>query len=614
MLKLEKQDLWTLFDRATPVINRRDVTTYEALLRLAPGVTMEEAQAAVEASGRRLAGSHPATNADRALRLAPLKDEIVAPMRRPLLLVSIASAATLLIALANLVTLALMRASERGREFAIRQALGAGTLRLHRQILTENSLVAIAGAALGVLAVEPILRWLVVAEAIPMPRREAIALDAASGLYAAAIAALIAVVLTVAPLKLAGAPLALGAGGRVAGHRMRRTRQATVSAELALALVLCTGGALLGLSLARLFASDPGFEARGAVAVRVSAYAARYPNSENVQTFIRSIVTTLQSMPDVAVAAAGSSLPLSGQTSGTGVMAEGQQVSATARVTAGWQFVTPGYFAALGMRLRSGRDFSPDDNRHAGHVAVINEDLARRLFPGQSAIGRRIGVGGGESSGDWHEVIGVVADVRHHALDAAPAPRVYDLFGQHWGRTLYVVARGRMADDAPLLPQVRRAVSGLDPEAPVFEGATMDSLVQRSAAPRRIAATMALGLAAIAILLALIGVYAVSAASVEERSKEIGIRAALGAAPSDLLRLVATEAASTALVGGTVGLVGSVVAGRLIHAQLFGVRTSDIAAIIPLACLVLVTAAVAAALPAARRAASADPLVAMRVE
>ena len=585
MLKLEQQDLWTMFDRTTPIVARRDVTTYEALLRLAPGVTLEQARAAVETISRRLAAAHPATNADRTLRLAPLKDEIVSSVRGPLLLVALASGVTLLIALANVAMLALMRVSARTREMLIRQALGAGRVRLHRQILIESACVTLPGAVAGFLAAGPILTAIVSTDALGIPRRDAIRMDGAVGLYAIGIALLTMVVLTAMPLRLKEGAVTLRTGARVAGHRMRASRRFAVAAELAIALVLCSAGALLGVSLARLFAVDPGFDPRGALAVRVSAYAARYPAAPDVQRFFATVAQNLESMPDVLAAAAGSSLPLSGQTSGTGVIAEGQPASPGARVTAGWQFVTPQYFETIGMRLRAGRDFTPDDNRHEGHVTIINEDLALRLFPGQSAIGRRIGVGGGESSGDWHEIVGVVNDVRHHGLDVAPAPRVYDLFGEHWGRTLYVVVRSRTPEAASLIGPVRRAISAIDPEAPVFDGATMMSLVARSAAARRMAALVAIGLAATAVLLALVGAYAVTAASVAERMTEIGIRAALGATPSDLLRLIAREGTVTALVGGAAGLAASVAAGRLIHAQLFGVRPSDIGLVIVASCL-----------------------------
>jgi predicted permease len=327
-----------------------------------------------------------------------------------------------------------------------------------------------------------------------------------------------------------------------------------------------------------------------------------------------SVLRSVEALPEVASAGAGSSLPLSGQTSGTSVMAEGETVAPGSRLSAGWQFVTPGYFAALGMTMRSGRDFTADDRANDGHVAIVNETLARTLFPGASAVGRRIAVGGGDAQNDWHEVIGVVADVRHGALGEPPLPRVYDLFGEHWGRTLYVVAQSRTADAAASIGAIRRAVAALDPEVPVFEGATMAELVRRSAAPHRLSATLAAGLALTAVALALAGLYASVAISVAERTREIGIRAALGAAPGDLLRLVLREGAWTAILGGIVGSAGALGASRVVQSQLFNVSSPDVGIVIGLVGLGLVIAAVAAAIPPARRAARADPLTAIRPE
>jgi hypothetical protein len=266
------------------------------------------------------------------------------------------------------------------------------------------------------------------------------------------------------------------------------------------------------------------------------------------------------------------------------------------------------------MPLRRGRDFTSADRAHAGHVTIINETLARALFGDDNPLGRRITTGDGNVNGDWHEIIGIAGDVRHHALDAPPAPRVYDLFGEHWGRTFFIVARSEEQDAGPLILPVRRTVADLDPEAPVFEMATMEALVSRSAGPYRLAAVLAGGLAFASLLLALIGVYGVTAASVAERRREIGVRAALGAAPRDLRRLVLGEGAIMAAAGGMAGLAGSGVAARLLGSTLFGVQRSDVGLVVVAVAMLVLLVAVAAVYPAARRASLADPLEALRGE
>jgi hypothetical protein len=296
------------------------------------------------------------------------------------------------------------------------------------------------------------------------------------------------------------------------------------------------------------------------------------------------------------------------------VEAEGQPVLPGSRLSAGWQFVSPGYFSSLEMALRRGRDFTRDDLAHEGHVTIINEALARSLFGGRNPIGQRIAVGGGDAAGDWHEVIGVVADVRHHSLDQAPVARVYDLFGEHWGRTLFVVARSRGVEASGLIAAIRRTVQALDAEAPVFEGATVETLIARSAGPRRLSAVLALLMSASAVLLAIVGVYAAASAAVAERTREMGIRAALGAAPSGLRRLVLRDGTFVAAAGAAAGMAGSVMAARLLSGQLFGVTGRDVVVLIPAVTMLLVIVAVAAVLPAALRAARIDPLIAIRME
>jgi putative ABC transport system permease protein len=609
VFRLEQHDVWGILDPADPFVTRRDVSSYEALVRLSPGATVAGAQGAADGLAQQLARTYPQTNAERTFRVVDLRAAMAGTATRPLTLALMAAAVTLMIALANLGTLALARLSARRSELAIRQAIGASRFRLARQFVTEHTALAVAGGMLGCAGAARLVRAIADSEAADLPRRDAIAFDAPVWICAAAVVSLIVLALTAVQFQWRGGPLRAHDGERIAGRSSRRFRRLLVAAELALAVALTAGGALLGLSLVRLMAVDPGFTSRGVVAARASAYAERYPDFQQARQFFISIVERLENTAGIARAAAGSSLPLSGQTSGTAVQVEGQPVPAVLP-TAGWQAVTPGYFDTLGMRIRRGRAFTADDLAHEGHVTIINEQLARLLFADGDPLGQRVALGG--DTGDWHQVVGVVSDVRHLALNQPPAPRAYDLFGEHGSRTMFVIARARGDDAAPVFGMLRQSIAALDPQAPVFEAASMDTLVARSAAPRLLAARMAAGLAGAAVLLAIVGVGAVTAAAVAERTRELGVRAALGATPGALQRMIVGEGLGVAAGGTALGMVGGWMAARLLDTQLYGVARADVPLIVLGAAGGLLVVAVAAALPGARRAAAADPLVAMR--
>ena len=611
-LRLERHDIWRVLDRHSPFITRRDASTYEALVRLAPRTTFEQAQATLDAMAQRLAQAHPSTNAERTFRVVSLKAQIVERVERPLLLACGAALSALAIALANLTTLTLVRLSDRRTELAIRDALGAGALRLRRQLLTEHLSMAAAGTGAGYLLAMRIVQALMGSEAAGLPRTDAVRFDAPVLAVAASCGLLVTLVLTLLPFRAGSVSLRVGVRG--ATRSGRRTRQILVVAELALALALSAGGALLYLSVIRLFATHPGFSRSSVAAVRVAAYEKRYPRLEHVEAFFGTVLERVRALPGTGSVAGGSSLPLSGQTTGTSLVVEGRLIAPGSRQLAGWQFVTPGYFDALGIAIMRGRDFRAADRTNDGHVTILNASLARALFGNEDPVGKRVTTDDGAPTDDWHVIVGVVGDVRHHSLDQEPAPRMYDLLGEHWGRTMYIVVRSRVPHAVPSIAEVRRTIVDLDREAPVFEAATLSSLVERSAAPYRLAASLAGVLALGAVLLALIGVYAVTAAAVSERSREIGIRAALGAAPRHLLQLVLSEGAIMAASGAALGLVGSFAATKLLQSQLFGVSAADVMLIVPAISVAAVVISIGATVPAARRAANADPLVAIQTE
>jgi predicted permease len=386
-----------------------------------------------------------------------------------------------------------------------------------------------------------------------------------------------------------------------------------VASEIAVALTLSTSATLCGLALVRLLGVNPGFERDRALTMRVSANATRYPTQEATVLFFNSLATQVGALPGVDGAAVAFTLPLSNQPTGTDVMSAEHPLPPAQRLNVGWQMASPGYFHAVGIPIVRGRDFRVEDHLRPRHSTIISESVAQTLFGDADPIGRLVSVGGGEAEGDWHEVLGVAGDVRHTALAEPPTPRVYDAFGPHWERTMFLVIRAQSGvEPAALTPIVRSTIAAVDPTVPVFEIATMGDLVDRSVAGPRFAALLAAGLAGISILLALVGTFAVVACSVAERQRELGVRVALGATTRGIFALILGDTLMTALMGCVVGGVGAALAARILAGQLFGVRPADAAAFIAVLAVALTVASVAAAWWPARRGASVDPLVAIR--
>lgn len=607
-LELESHDVWMPFDSTASFVTRRDVTTYEVLVRLAPDATSSQAQAALDAVGTRLASAHPATNTGRTFRFVGLRDQVIQRARPAMQMLLVAGVATFVIAMANLIALTMVRLTTRRQELAVREALGAGALRLRAQLLIESAMIAGLGAAAGTGLAAIAVRRLATDEAANLPRPDSLLMDGVPLAVAAGLAILVAVSLTWLPARARVGLALLRGSGRVVDSGARLTRRVLIPIELGIALALSTGGALLTMSLVRLLSLDPGFAVQDVSTARVSAYAERYPDKAATIRFFEVVTERLAAMPAISATAASSSLPLSGQATGTAVSAFGRPAPPGNQVTAGWQFVTPGYFGAVGVRLVAGRDFRAEESGHDAHVTIVSESLARTLFADEDPIGKRVAYG---STTDWHEIIGVVADVRHVQLAAPPAPRAYDLFGQHWGRTMFVIARAP-GGGAETIRTVQGVVRELDPETPVFEAAAMSTLVARSSASYALASRVSAGLSIGSVLIALLGVYGVVASNAASRIREFGVRIALGARPRDLHGRVIQEHAWMLAAGGLLGVACCVAVVRLLGALLFGVDARDAVVVGGALAAALAATSLGTALFATRRAVRVDPAVVLR--
>ncbi|HWT02800.1 MAG TPA: ABC transporter permease [Pyrinomonadaceae bacterium] len=586
--------------------------------RLKPGVALEQAQAEVNAIASRLEAQYPEANTGLNIALVSAHERLVGKVRPALLVLLAAVAFVLLIACANVANLMLARATVRRKEVAIRTALGASRWRVVRQMLTESLLLSALGGAAGLLLAMWGMDLLVAAIPADIPRTGEIGLDKYVLLFTAGLTTLTGVVFGLVPALQASKTdlnetLKDGTRGMSGGMQRNRARSVLVVTEIALSLVLLVGAGLLFQSFRRLLEVSPGFEADNVLTAEVTVSDKKYPDKEQRAAFYREALERMKALPDVQAVGVIYPLPLGGSfevftfdIAGQPPFPPGQQPTSNRRV------ISQDYFQAMSIPLVKGRAFNDRDRTNAPAVVVVNETFARRFFPGEDPVGRAIIPGEG---GDpvTREIVGVVGDVRHAGLDAERSPEYYVPYEQADVDRLTVVARTASGNPTNVAGALRGVFAAMDKEQPVYNVRPMTQLLDESVARRRFNMMLLGGFAALALLLAGIGIYGVISYSVAQRTREIGIRIALGAQIGDVIKLVLKQGLALALVGLAAGLVVAFFITKLMSSLLFGVSATDPVTFASVALILLFVALLACYIPA-RRAANVDPNVALRYE
>ena len=579
--------------------------------QLKAGTSVEAARVDLERLAVQLEAQFPDSNKGWRVLVTPLHEHLVRNVRTALVMLSAAVALVLLLVCINVASLMLARGLARQKEMAVRSALGAGRGRLAREQLVEGlALATIAGPA-GVLVAWGLLRGML--SLLPpqvMPRAAELGLDGSALGFAVALACLSPTVFGLLPaLQLSRIDLrnGLAAGGRSSQSPLRaRTRSALVVGQLALALVLLVGSSLLVRSFLHLLDVDPGFEPTRALVVSLRLTSERYPDADQRIAFQSRLLDELAVLPGVTAVGLTQSLPLVSDYV-TGLAFEGRPpVNASDRPTTNFYAVSPGFFAAMGIRLVRGRGIEDGDRATAPRVVVINETLARRFFPGSDPIGQRVAIEGN----DFSEIVGIVADTKQYGLAEETSAQSYQSYRQSAFGGIEVVIRGA-ADPASLGGAVRAAVHGLDPDQPVGRMMPIARLLDPSLAPPRFSLALVGTFAVVGLALAAISLFGLVAYTVRQRTTEIGVRMALGARPSDVLRIVVGQALCLALAGVAIGGLAAYAAARWMRSMLFETGPGDAATFVLMPLVLLAVVAAASALPA-RRAARIDPAVALR--
>ena len=616
-----KAEVWTLlqYDASLPSIEGREWGRHLRMIgRLKPGVETDQARSELNtiANSPVPEFSRPRhASLDSGMVLISLQDQVTRGIKPALIAVLGAVVLLLLIACVNVANLLLARGASRRGEFAMRIALGAERNRMIRQLLTESLLLAMMGGALGLLVAELGLRALVPLSPIELPRIVDIGIDGSVFAFALGITTLIGLGVGLMPALHASRgdlniKLQQSSRRTAGGHQlMRRT---LVIAEVSLALVLLVGAGLLFRSLSLLFAIDPGFDTSQLLTMQVQASGTRFDDESTHRFFARSL-EAVRELSGVSAAAFSSQLPLSGDLDdGYGVRFESSATDEN-NIGAFRYAVSPGYLETMGIPLRHGRLLTAQDTANTPPVVVISESLARSKFQDQDPIGQRLRLGAND--GSWSTIVGVVGDVKQTSLTMSQTNAVY-MTNAQWrlfvDRALWLVVRTR-AEPAELAPAIRQAIWSVDKDQPVVRVATMDHRLESSAAERRFALILFEAFGFVAVLLVAVGLYGVLSASVTERTREIGVRLALGAQRRDVLCLILRQGLKLTLVGVSLGLLASWAVTRLLTKLLYGVTATDPLVFGSVASLLTLVALLACYVPA-RRAMKVDPLVILRYE
>ncbi|HEU4952975.1 MAG TPA: ABC transporter permease [Gemmatimonadales bacterium] len=619
-------EVWAplVFDLDQMTDDNRTTEFLNLIARMRPGVPLEQAAGEMRTIAEQLKRDYPDNYPDDwSLLVTPLSIQATGNVRPALLVLLGAVGFVLLIACANVANLLLARAATRSKEIAVRTALGATRERLLQQLMTESVLVSLAGGAVGLLLAYAGVRALVAADIRNIPRADEIGIDGTVMLFTLVVSILAGVLFGLAPAMHTATPdlhgaLKEGGRGTTADRGSHALRRSLVVTEVALALTLLTGAGLLLKSFARLQQVDPGFDPANLLTFNVALPQIRYPSDTSQTAFFDQVIPAIARVPGVIAAGGTSVLPFGGSWSTGSFDIEGYQPPENQPGPWGdIRIVSPSFFETLRVPLLRGRYLTDEDRATTRDVAVIDQEFVRRYWPNENPIGKRFTFGPPDgvtdtTQNEWIEVVGVVGHTAHEGLDAEPRIQLYLSYRQTAIPSMQIAVRTRGNPDR-YVNLVRDAVRSVDPDQPISNAAQMEELLSRSVGQRRLSMMLLSLFSGIALVLASIGIYGVMSYSVTQRARELGVRIALGADRTDVLRLVLRQGMGLAVLGIGIGLAAALALTRLIESQLYGVTATDPATFAMVAAVLAMTALLANLIPAIR-ATRLDPAVVLREE